>query len=97
MCAPDAGFKDLARIKAVDMDRYNAINALAEACIVRKSEAFNPNATITRHQAALIIYRAMQFHVGTGALDFGNSMTVYANGALIKVSVCYRSYMQVRR
>lgn len=83
LSAPDAGFKDIARIKAVDTARYDAINALAKAGIVRKSEVFNPNATITRQQAALMIYRAMQYHVGTGALDFGNNMSVYADGALI--------------
>ena len=82
--APDAGFKDIAALKTKDVERYNAINALAKAGIVKKQAKFNSNATLTRQQAALMIYRAMQYHVGTDALDFGNNITVYADGNKVK-------------
>jgi len=50
-----AGFKDIKGIEA-----ETAINALAEYGIVEAREKFNPNATLTRQQGALMIYRAIQ-------------------------------------
>lgn len=88
----DAGFADIASIQAVDTARYDAINALAEVGIVKKADKFNPNATITRQQAALMIYRAMQYHVGTDALDFGKNMSVYADGAIITNEESQRAF-----
>jgi len=82
--AADAGFKDIATLKSTDVERYNAINALQKAGIVVKAEQFKPNDTITRQQAALMIYRAMQYHVGTSELDFGNNISVYADAAKVK-------------
>lgn len=90
--APDAGFKDLATIKEMDADRYHAIHALAKAGIVQTGERFNPDATITRQQAALMIYRAMQYHVGTEALDFGNNMAVYEDAALVTNEESQRAF-----
>ena len=90
--ASDTGFKDLADIKAIDTDRYNAINALAVAGIVKKGDTFNPDATITRQQAALMIYRAMQYHVGTDALDFGNNINVYADAKLVTNEESQRAF-----
>jgi heme-binding NEAT domain protein len=80
----DAGFKDIERFKATNIETYNAINALAQAGIVMKQEKFNPNDYITRQHAALMIYRAMQYHVGTDALDFGNNISIYYDAALVK-------------
>ncbi|MFJ7735891.1 NEAT domain-containing protein [Lysinibacillus sp. NPDC097287] len=52
----DAGFQD---VKGLDAERISAINALAEYGIVEKRDKFNPNATLTRQQGALMIYRAI--------------------------------------
>lgn len=52
----DAGFQD---VKGLDAERVSAINALAEYGIIAKRDKFNPNATLTRQQGALMIYRAI--------------------------------------
>lgn len=90
--ATDAGFNDLAGIKATDVTRYNAINALASAGIVKKQGQFKPNDAITRQQVALMIYRAMQYHVGTDALDFGNNIGVYADYTAITNEEAQRAF-----
>lgn len=90
--AADAGFKDLETLKKKDIERYNAINALQAANIVVKADKFNPNAPITRQQAALMIYRAMQYHVGTTELDFGNNISVYADAAKVKNEEAQRAF-----
>ena len=89
--ATDTGFKDIERFKKTNIETYNAINALAQAGIVMKQENFNPNDNITRQHAALMIYRAMQYHVGTDALDFGNNISVYSDGSLVKSEEAQRA------
>jgi heme-binding NEAT domain protein len=64
-------------------ESQSAISALVEAGIVKKGAHFYPNVPIQREHAALIIYRAMQYHVGTDALDFGNNIEVYTDAHLI--------------
>jgi len=76
----DAGFKDTA---ALDAERKQAINALAEAKIVVKAENFNPNGTLTRQQAAVMIYRAVA-HVAGKEMNYGDpSLSYYADGATV--------------
>lgn len=74
----DAGFQD---VKGLEAERVNAINALAEAGIIEKREKFNPNATLTRQQGALMIYRAMNAVAGQ-ELNYGESLP-YADVATI--------------
>ena len=69
---------------ALSEESKSAIGALVEAGILRNVTHFYPNAPIQREHAALIIYRAMQYHVGTDALDFGNNISVYTDAASIK-------------
>lgn len=76
----DAGFKDTA---ALDAERKQAINALAEAKIIVKAENFNPNGTLTRQQAAVMIYRAVA-HVAGKEMNYGDpSLSYYADGATV--------------
>jgi len=74
-----AGFKDLNGIKE-DQERVDAINALAEAGIVKKGEKFNPNNTLTRQQGALMLHRAVT-HVAGQEINIGDtSLSYYADG-----------------
>jgi len=76
----DAGFKDTAKL---DTERVQAINALANAGIVVKAENFNPNGTLTRQQAAVMIYRAVA-HVAGKEMNYGDpSLSYYADGATV--------------
>ncbi|MGE7999288.1 NEAT domain-containing protein [Lysinibacillus sp. NPDC093190] len=76
----DAGFKDTAKL---DTERVQAINALADAGIVVKAENFNPNGTLTRQQAAVMIYRAVA-HVAGKDMNYGDpSLSYYADGATV--------------
>ena len=76
----DAGFKDTKNLAA---ERVQAINALAEAGIVVKAENFNPNGTLTRQQAAVMIYRAVT-HVAGKEMNIGDSsLSYYADGATV--------------
>ncbi|MFJ8091040.1 NEAT domain-containing protein [Lysinibacillus sp. NPDC095746] len=76
----NAGFKDTAKL---DTERVQAINALAEAGIVVKAENFNPNGTLTRQQAAVMIYRAVA-HVAGKELNYGDpSLSYYADAATV--------------
>lgn len=77
----DAGFKDTGKLSA---EAVQAINALAEAGIVKKATNFNPNDTLTRQQAAVMIYRTVT-HVAGKEMNFGDpSLTYYADGAKVK-------------
>ena len=77
----DAGFKDTAKL---DAERVQAINALAEAGIVMKAENFKPNDTLTRQQAAVMIYRTVA-HVSGKEMNYGDSsLPYYADGATVK-------------
>ncbi|OXS77140.1 S-layer protein [Lysinibacillus sp. KCTC 33748] len=77
----DAGFKDTAKL---DAERVQAINALTEAGIVMKAEKFNPNDTLTRQQAAVMIYRTVT-HVAGKEMNYGDpSLSYYADGATVK-------------
>ncbi|MFB7156210.1 NEAT domain-containing protein [Lysinibacillus sp. NPDC056232] len=76
----DAGFKDTAKL---DAERVQAINALTEAGIVMKAENFNPNGTLTRQQAAVMIYRTVA-HVAGKEMNYGDpSLSYYADGATV--------------
>lgn len=76
----DAGFKDTAKL---DVEAVQAINALAEAGIVKKADNFNPNDTLTRQQAAVMIYRTVT-HVAGQELNMGDtSLSYYADGATV--------------
>ncbi|MFE3574258.1 NEAT domain-containing protein [Lysinibacillus sp. NPDC059133] len=76
----DAGFKDTAKL---DTERVQAINALTEAGIVMKAENFNPNGTLTRQQAAVMIYRTVA-HVAGKEMNYGDpSLSYYADGATV--------------
>ena len=92
----NAGFKDTAKL---DTERVQAINALAEAGIVVKAENFNPNGTLTRQQAAVMIYRAVA-HVAGKEMNYGDpSLSYYADGATVtseEAKKPLRSYMQVK-
>ncbi|MCR8851306.1 NEAT domain-containing protein [Lysinibacillus fusiformis] len=77
----DAGFKDTGKLSA---EAVQAINALAEAGIVKKATNFNPNDTLTRQQAAVMIYRTVT-HVAGKETSFGDtSLSYYADGAKVK-------------
>ncbi|HBT71734.1 MAG TPA: S-layer protein [Lysinibacillus sp.] len=77
----DAGFKDTGKLSA---EAVQAINALAEAGIVKKATNFNPNDTLTRQQAAVMIYRTVT-HVAGKEMNFGDpSLSYYADGAKVK-------------
>lgn len=77
----DAGFKDTGKLSA---EAVQAINALAEAGIVKKATNFNPNDTLTRQQAAVMIYRTIT-HVAGKEMNFGDpSLSYYADGAKVK-------------
>ncbi|MDC6268412.1 NEAT domain-containing protein [Lysinibacillus fusiformis] len=77
----DAGFKDTGKLSA---EAVQAINALAEAGIVKKATNFNPNDTLTRQQAAVMIYRTVT-HVAGKEMSFGDtSLSYYADGAKVK-------------
>ncbi|MEQ6354346.1 NEAT domain-containing protein [Lysinibacillus sp. M3] len=77
----DAGFKDTAKL---DAERVQAINALTEAGIVMKAENFKPNDTLTRQQAAVMIYRTVT-HVAGKEMNYGDpSLSYYADGATVK-------------
>lgn len=76
-----AGFKDLANI--TDKERVDAINALAEAGIVKKGDKFNPDNTLTRQQGALMLYRAVT-HVAGQEINMGDtSLSYYTDGAVV--------------
>lgn len=76
--APNAGFKDLTKIK--DEERLNAINALAEIGVVKKGEKFNPDNTLTRQQGALMLYRAVKYVAGQEVNMGDPSLPFYADG-----------------
>ncbi|WP_338652708.1 NEAT domain-containing protein [Lysinibacillus sp. Y5S-8] len=77
----DAGFKDTGKLSA---EAVQAINALAEAGIVKKATNFNPNDTLTRQQAAVMIYRTVT-HVAGKEMNFGDpSLSYYADGVKVK-------------
>lgn len=77
----DAGFKDTGKLS---VEAVQAINALAEAGIVKKATNFNPNDTLTRQQAAVMIYRTVT-HVAGKEMNFGDpSLSYYADGAKVK-------------
>ncbi|MED4890172.1 NEAT domain-containing protein [Lysinibacillus sp. FSL R7-0073] len=77
----DAGFKDTGKLSA---EAVQAINALAEAGIVKKTANFNPNDTLTRQQAAVMIYRTVT-HVAGKEMSYGDtSLSYYADGAKVK-------------
>ncbi|MBY0223397.1 MULTISPECIES: NEAT domain-containing protein [Sporosarcina] len=76
-----AGFKDIANI--TDKERVGAINALAEAGIVKKGDKFNPNNTLTRQQGALMLYRAVNYAAGKEMSYGDTSLSYYADRALI--------------
>lgn len=76
-----AGFKDIANMK--DVERVNAINALAEAGIVKKAEKFNPGSTLTRQQGALMLYRAVNYVAGKEMNTGDTSLSFYVDGASI--------------
>lgn len=75
------GFKDLGNI--TDVERVNAINALAQAGIVQKNEKFNPNNTLTRQQGALMLYRAVNYVAGKEMNAGDTSLAYYADGAVV--------------
>lgn len=77
----DAGFKDTGKLSA---EAVQAINALAEAGIIKKATNFNPNDTLTRQQAAVMIYRTVT-HVAGKEMNFGDpSLSYYADGTKVK-------------
>lgn len=71
----DVGFKDVQQLK--DPERQNAINAVAEAGIVKKGGNFHPNDSLTRQQSALMMFRAISY-ANKKELDFGSSL-IYAD------------------
>lgn len=74
----DAGFKDIANLP--DKELVNAINALADAGIVKKGDKFNPTNTLTRSQGALMLYRAVNYAAGK-ELTYGDpSLSYYVDG-----------------
>jgi len=77
----DAGFKDTGKLSA---EAVQAINALAEAGIVKKAANFNPNDTLTRQQAAVMIYRAVTHAAGQEMNIGDSSLSYYADGAKVK-------------
>ncbi|MEG0258546.1 MAG: NEAT domain-containing protein [Lysinibacillus sp.] len=71
-----AGFQDIGNL---DAERIAAINALADAGIVKKGEKFNPGGTLTRKQGALMIYRAVA-HVAGKEVNYGDpTLPFYAD------------------
>lgn len=76
-----AGFKDLGSI--TDKERLDAINALAEAGIVKSGDKFNPNGTLTRQQGALMLYRAVNHAAGQDMSMGDTSLKYYADGSVV--------------
>ena len=74
-----AGFKDL----GTNAERLSAVNALAEAGIVRKAAKFNPNNTLTRQEGALMLYRALNFKAGKELTGKDTTLKFYADGVTV--------------
>jgi heme-binding NEAT domain protein len=78
-------------VQNLSAESKSAIAALHQAQIIKSATKFNPKTPITREQAALMIYRSMQYHVGTAALDFGNNISVYADATSIRTEESARA------
>jgi len=85
-----AGFKDV--VNLTDKERVNAIDALAEADIVKTVENFNPNNKLTRQQGALMLYRALN-HVAGKELNYGGTdLAYYADGKSVTDSEAQKAF-----